>query len=174
VVQQDTTTITIEVLGAPLNKFPTNIAAFQRMFLNPIPKHPIPVYEGIFSREALTILESFVVENPKDRRQHYRLGALIERAFLTVWRAGSEYSQVPFWDMLVREPLELLSDYSDNIKLVINRNVADPSGVIRKGTRPDFLCWLEGLLVLLGEEKYIADEFLAALSDLKTKSNQIL
>lgn len=67
------------------------------------------------------------------------------------------------------EPLQLLSDDFGVIKLVIDRNVSDPSGVIRKGLRPDLLCWAEGTLLLIGEEKDVPGEFLAALDDLETK-----
>jgi len=41
--------------------------------------------------------------------------------------------------------------------------------MIRKSARPDFLCWLKGDLVVVGEEKDTADEFSAALGDLREK-----
>jgi len=76
---------------------------------------------------------------------------------------------VSFWDKLVREPLEL-SDCSDAIKLLTARNSSDSSDATEGSTRPDFLCWLEGVLVMLGEEKGGAEDFLAALDDLIKKT----
>src|SRR5262249_50793842 len=77
-----------------------------------------------------------------------------------IWGNGTEYSKVYFWDKLVREPLELLSDCSDTIKLHTARNSSDSLEATESSTRPDFLCWLDGVLVILGEEKSGLDDFL--------------
>ena len=130
---------------------------------------PIAVDYGIFSLDALRVLKAFVEENPVVRRQHRELSVLFETAFLSIWPGGSEYNQVLFWDGLVRSPLELLSRVSTAITLVFNRNVSDGTGLIRKSARPDFLCRLERDIVVVGEEKDTADEFSAALGDLREK-----
>jgi hypothetical protein len=95
---------------------------------------------------------------------------LFENAYVyELHDSNSEYGYVSAWDRVVRDPLQLLSDCSESFKLKIERNLSDATGAVKKGTRPDIWCKLDGAVVFVGEEKVTSDKFHEALDDIKSK-----
>jgi len=83
---------------------------------------------------------------------------IVEQAILTKPPGGTENNYISFWDTLIRSPLIVLSELCD-LRLSFDRNAVDYSGLIKNSSRPDFLCWLDNVLVLWGEEKGKCREF---------------
>jgi hypothetical protein len=174
-----TTTIVEMFFDYSDDNFPkkNNFFRMRRTLNNPKPVRPVPVDQGIFPADVLDTMKDFVIEDPVSRQHHLHLSTLFEQAFLATYPGGSENNIISFWDKMVRSPLEFLSNcFVDEIKLICNRNVTDPTGTVRQSSRPDFIAWLERVselnntLVLIGEEK--ADDMNDALADLISKCVQ--
>ena len=77
-------------------------------------------------------------------------------------------------DLLVTNTLELFKEnLGEELLIVLDRNRADPGSVTKGSSRPDFLCWLKDVLVLIGEEKANSEDFETALCDLDNKFNRV-
>ena len=155
------------MLAAPLVVSPSDMKEFLEAFSDPRPECPIPVGGGIFPTAVLEALHGVIMENSVARRDHRELSNLFEQAYMyNSTFHGTEYNMVYAWDHFVRRPLQVLSVIC-NRDLAIDRNASDHSGVVVQGKRPDFLCRLNHVLVVVGEEK--AGSLSAAIDDLEAK-----
>ncbi|KAG2497148.1 hypothetical protein HYH03_004739 [Edaphochlamys debaryana] len=74
---------------------------------------------------------------------------------------------------LVEGTLAFIKLYLDAVPLVMDRNVANPSGATAKKLRPDFLCWVNNVLLFKGEEKATAAQMSEAVAELTSNLSTV-
>jgi len=84
----------------------------------------------------------------------------------------SENSYIQLWDTLIWDTLNFFGTQLPSLDLECNRNTVDKygTGTTASKTRPDFLCWVKGALILRGEEK--ASASIGAYNELTSKFGQ--
>ena len=92
--------------------------------------------------------------------------------FYTGLSQPTENDYIPLWDSLIRSPLFTLSHkYVKEVDLEFRRDSTDKhrTASISNNTRPDFLCWMGGALILRGEEKRSPEQLDQAFEELGNK-----
>ncbi|PNW77867.1 hypothetical protein CHLRE_10g455000v5 [Chlamydomonas reinhardtii] len=83
---------------------------------------------------------------------------------------GSEMYTAKTTSVVVEDTLRLIAGHlPDLMHIHMDRNTTDASEATIKSLRPDFLCWVNGALVLKGEEKAQSRQLEAAIKELTTK-----
>ncbi|KAG2422912.1 hypothetical protein HXX76_015664 [Chlamydomonas incerta] len=83
---------------------------------------------------------------------------------------GSEMYTARSTGIVVEDTLRLFAKHLPGLmRIHMDRNVADTSGATIKSLRPDYLCWVNGALVLKGEEKAQSAQLEDAIQELTTK-----
>ncbi|KAG2439713.1 hypothetical protein HYH02_010592 [Chlamydomonas schloesseri] len=83
---------------------------------------------------------------------------------------GSEAYTARSTCIVVEDTLRLIVKHlPGQMRIHMDRNTADASGATIKSLRPDYLCWVNGALVLKGEEKARSAQLNAAIQELTTK-----
>ncbi len=155
----------------------TNYSAIKSVVdTKPLRKIPVPFY--LYKSDYAEFVE---IENPNEYHKISSYKDVLTKNFIF---ENSEYSQVFYWDLLIRNPIQEYLDFYE-IKYIINRNTQDETTTrMSKSlennttktneqpatcTRPDFLLFSNGYLIFKGEEKPVDTLFEEAKNDLKTK-----
>ncbi|CAG8622793.1 10889_t:CDS:1 [Paraglomus brasilianum] len=77
-------------------------------------------------------------------------------------------------DSLIRVPLQIFRESLGGgaLPIEMDRNSKDKGTMMIGNKRPDFLCWVNGVLLFKGKEKAEADDFPVAVDELKEKFNK--
>eukprot|EP00742_Colponemidia_sp_Colp-10_P003308 GILJ01003522.1.p1 GENE.GILJ01003522.1~~GILJ01003522.1.p1 ORF type:complete len:525 (+),score=46.82 GILJ01003522.1:62-1576(+) len=84
--------------------------------------------------------------------------------------SGSRHSCHSLYDFLIKD---LLYEFGRECGLLVevDRDVCDPSNHTQRNLRPDFLLWVNGVLLLKGEEESESSKIGKAIDDLTSKLN---
>ncbi len=85
--------------------------------------------------------------------------------------SDAENANITLWDMLIRIPIENMAGIL-KLFIQVGRNQEDKSTTL-KAKKPDFLLWMNNILVLKGEEKGSASDFEMARQELVEKMKKI-
>nr|CAG8638616.1 1912_t:CDS:2 [Entrophospora candida] len=129
----------------------------------------IPIHEQFYSecRNLNITLDDYFQNEDEQNKTAYKLSSRCESA-MGQTHFGSELALVGKYDNLIRDIWDLLKE-GINFTIDINRNVKEYTDVTVKNKRPDFLAWINDILVFKGEEKGHSSNFSAAREELLDK-----
>ncbi|KAJ3063967.1 hypothetical protein HK102_008338 [Quaeritorhiza haematococci] len=155
--EDDPTETQLHELLPPFPHLPNNVNDLRNL-LNSEPLRKLPIRDPIVN----------------DSRVELSGGRLARDFCYAIERCekdGNTEDMVHFWiDVLIRQTFMLVNKYTeDGPNITYERNKADSTPATKKSLRPDWMVWLDQLLVFKGEEKATNDEFYAAIEELQSK-----